>query len=343
MRNEDWAAAGAQNKSLCPVCSGPWVRSLEGEKRGVERGGEEREGERTRVPAFKTQQNIWTSKIPFCQCHPSHISAPLFGVLCRMDPGHLSSLSHQLPVPKTSKPPEVPKTQAYDILSVRATRCLLVVYTCSSQFTLGPCSSEGVLSVYSSGSTCWVPNEENSSFLDEFEHAGAARSPETSDPLYRWRTEVQQDKEGAWHRAMLSHLGLLPWERYSESNMNSFLSAADGANECSFAQTHLACVCMSMYVGMLVCVCVPQCLHTHTGDSQSHTSSVAYILRQSVSLNLELSILAKVAAQWVPGIYLSLPPQNGDYRKRNQTGCAFVGTSNLSGCHVWKRQVWQQG
>jgi hypothetical protein len=46
--------------------------------------------------------------------------------------------------------------------------------------------------------------------------------------------------------------------------MNSFLSAADGVNECSFAQTHLVCVCISMYVGMLVCVCVCVCARART-------------------------------------------------------------------------------
>lgn len=55
-------------------------------------------------------------------------------------------------------------------------------------------------------------------FSAEFEHTRATRSPETSDPLHRWRTEAQQDREGAWLSAMPSHLGLLLWQGYSESN-----------------------------------------------------------------------------------------------------------------------------
>lgn len=54
-------------------------------------------------------------------------------------------------------------------------------------------------------------------FSAEFEHTRATRSPETSDPLHRWRTEVQQDREGAWLSAMPFHLGLLLWGAVSQT------------------------------------------------------------------------------------------------------------------------------
>lgn len=199
------------------------------------------------------QQNIWTSKTPFCQHHPSHISAPLLGISCRMDryPSvHclINFLSQRCP-----EPCRVSQTQAYYILSVWATPCLLAVHTLLSQFTLSPCSSEGVSSVHSSASICCAPNEEHSSFLAEFEHTGATRSPEMSHPLYRWRTEVQQDRDGAWYSAMFSHHGFLPWARYNESSTNTLLSAAEGNKECSFAPTH--CVCMHEEVCRYAGVC----------------------------------------------------------------------------------------
>lgn len=82
---------------------------------------------------------------------------------------------------------------------------------------------------------------------------------------------------------------------------------------------------------VFTCICM-LCKRTHTGALENQKSvlsaflshSPPYILRRSLSLNLEFTL--GLTDQWVPGICLSLTPQHGVYKHTPPQQAFYVGS-----------------
>lgn len=100
--------------------------------------------------------------------------------------------------------------------------------------------------------------------------------------------------------------------------MNSLVEAK-GGHQMSFLAAFPSCfvcvyTCVLQYEYVHVCIDVLTCVDTYRGARGCYqlSSSIAFhlIFRQGLSLNLELSVFARVTGQGISGICLSSPPHS---------------------------------